>query len=1091
MAASANRHDDLEYPRHSRSPPASKQHKHISTVQLPEGACNYRDLNAGPKPPGCGCRRFWIAPTFGRVGLGLSQPSEPWCACGHHACYHAEKRESTRANGKSVTSSLTSKESLGNPRTTIEWPPASETTQPWLRRGVQLADLDIAHEQIQSAPRLLSGPSGHPQVPSFHLTSSELRGHAHYSGSVGLGLDLQRGIYAARKVTQSPTVADAASLGDEIPSTRQPSTDDRVSPSNAFMRHISNTRRDFPRPDTNTTSAALVGLGLGDLPQSATEVATPSVSAVSNVTDAAHLIQDASEVVNLLEQGVTTVEAPRDHQARNGHRASQASLKEDMNGSTQTVRDALRQIPAALQRLGPLLESLQTQVARNPDISIHESIISLVKRMDALENASFNHLPPEQVHERFQDIDVRLSELEAKTDEHGRLIAGLKPDSERSASYVSTKKKALENTSFTSYTSGQSLDSATSSALIAAAIDRVEAVERLKAVEDRLDTLETLQLPSLSLPWRVEVVIMPWGEDLRGIWYRDTDFKSLATTQDNQEFTQAHSGKGHTKASASLAESGWNERSIQDWANNDDEKLWPKAAGVNGVVYHRLKSRGLVRDITLTGPGARDVAVAITKAFGELLETITRPPESEAMDEDVDEDELFGLTAPILPLRKIHKSSCLRFLSGAELVTPTLWNAEFLASGVLMRASAGQKRLFVTTKSGYIQHSTAGWTWAGLRQLPRVHDPASQSTAAQSVPEADAMEPCWKHHPALDDSTSAGTSFYSTANDSAYVEARALTQASQSNESHEHRPVDLRAASTSRQLQPITPVSEFPPTLGSQHHRTSRTLSTSLSEAAILGKSKTGSLPQAPRPTSQQSKRRIRSFEQAANPALIAILPSFVPSPAKGSIRLTRIKKRRRITRSKSASSAEFTTQSSGQFEAQSLPPEADPHLVLQHLQEVIPQGGEIMPLSHFWPRSRSRETAQSLPVDGATATVGAERQVQGRVADKRGVTPSAYATPFSGTVAGFGDHDEDYLPSESGDEDWGGVDDGLTSDTDAHEIDDDMSEDGSEEGRESEHEDNDEHEPSDDEDSDMVQDEDDDDDMLSSEDEDELQLQG
>jgi hypothetical protein len=119
---------------------------------------------------------------------------------------------------------------------------------------------------------------------------------------------------------------------------------------------------------------------------------------------------------------------------------------------------------------------------------------------------------------------------------------------------------------------------------------------------------------------------------------------------------------------------------------------------------------------------------------------------------------------------------------------------------------------------------------------------------------------------------------------------------------------------------------------------------------------------------------------------------------------------------------------------------------VLQHLQYAIPHGSELLPLGHFEPRSRHQGRQPSGSADGSNVVQSASRTFGQAATEKRGVTPSAYATPFSGTVAGIGDQDEDYMPSESGEDDWGGVDeDQFSSNTDEHEIDDDMSEDESE----------------------------------------------
>jgi hypothetical protein len=663
--------------------------------------------------------------------------------------------------------------------------------------------------------------------------------------------------------------------------------------------------------------------------------------------------------------------------------------------------------------------------------------------MDTLENASFHQLPPEQVHEQFQHMDMRLLELETRTDEHSRLISAFDPGSSDQGSQTRSKKVLNENASFTSNLSGHSLDSATSSALIAAAIDRVEAEERLKAVEDRLDTLEALQMPSASLPWEVEVVLLPWCQDLQGLWHDFKDIGKPDTIQDDEDWTQARTAKSTSRASISLGESGWSEHAIQKWADDEDARLWPKACGVNSIVYHRLKSRGLVRKVTLTSSGARDVISTISRGFGELLDNILHTCAHDRTDEDRDADDHMGLAAPFIPLRKVHKSSRLRFLTDTELVTPAVWNAEFLGAGVLMRAPGGQKRLFITTRAGYVQKEANGWTWSRLRQLPRIHDPDSQRPKNEDVPEADAREPCWKHHPAIDGAPSAQSSFHSP-----FIEE--LERADREYATNRSRHVSdggtrvtiEKEVASPRMHQPITPTSEFPTTQTSSHYQRKLRRLSSLSDAALPSKAKTDSLPQLIRPISQQAKRRIRSFEQATNPSLIAVLPTFVPSPTRGTIRSMRIKKRRRMNRSESVSSAGSATQSTGRADIQSLNPEADPEQVLRHLQDVIPHGGEIKPLSHFEPRSRDGVKQHSPSFEMDAASHGTSRNVGVRATEKRGVTPSAYATPYSGTIAGAGELDDEYLPSDSAEEeDWAGVDEDQAASNSDDDMDDDDSE--------------------------------------------------
>lgn len=92
------------------------------------------------------------------------------------------------------------------------------------------------------------------------------------------------------------------------------------------------------------------------------------------------------------------------------------------------------------------------------------------------------------------------------------------------------------------------------------------------------------------------------------------------------------------------------------------------------------------------------------------------------------------------------------------------------------------------------------------------------------------------------------------------------------------------------------------------------------------------------------------------------------------------------------------------------------------HLRKRVPSGESIKPLSAFTPRW-SKEPPSPFFVVGSAD--GAASESTGVVAftrnEKRGVTPSAYATPFSGTVAAArvgGDTELD-----SGEEDvWEGV---------------------------------------------------------------------
>jgi hypothetical protein len=379
-----------------------------------------------------------------------------------------------------------------------------------------------------------------------------------------------------------------------------------------------------------------------------------------------------------------------------------------------------------------------------------------------------------------------------------------------------------------------------------------------------------------------------------------------------------------------------------------------------------------VKKVDLTKSGAKETQEVISKAFGDLLATLSADDPDHADEENMSDEQgaasILGLKASFIPLRKIHGSSRLRFLAKSEMITPALWTAEFLASSVIMRATGGLKRLFITHRESYLQRNgpdCPSWTWPKLRQLRR-------AGAGDDVEEADARESSWAVHSVLDaPPLSVNTSFGSQASH----HSRPLAETQLNPEQHEEvdaSPPHLKQESVaalsddpffSRPKQPITPLSEFSTQPGSaqhpatphptnahqfvqqpqnqprynlrHHHRTVSVPLTNTSKASSAARA----AQQQPRSFSAQSKR-IRSFETPSNP-LIAQLPSFIPSPA----RRRDSNKRQKLDRPSAPAEEQ-------QF---------------QHL------------------RSRSASIGVTYGVIG------------GGGGGKRGVTPTAYATPFSG----------------------------------------------------------------------------------------------
>jgi hypothetical protein len=1098
-----------------KSPPSSRPKDNTSRRRaLPSGPCNYRDLSTGPKPPECGCRRFWwTGEAYTAQEEENVQHDTPWCVCGHHACFHDFVERFARGHaisqqsispsmapprvGPAIAGLTNRQQDINGGRNTAQSlsgsarpglrglddiQPVSTFSTPGRISALHTQDIGKKREIQQHGNQVATGDeqgktntvpsevstSCVPRIPSMYLlNSSELRPwsgyeaqastHAHdpnrhegagfYSGRYdALGLMIQDGAQGGRHASPSPTVADAASVNADVPanesqlvvpSTREASSGDSVrniSPDTGFMqrvlasRHVQSLDVNFPRHFNM----------FEDLIQSATEVATPSINNTPDFRRLEQVVQETQGLVNTIVDGNGT--APVN--SRNSANAAATVTTQPaqafpepfslLTSPLESVQEAMKKIPLTLQQLTPLLTSLQDYLARNPDISIHESINSLTRRMECLENSSFNIIPPEQLQDQFENFDGRLIELDNRVDDHDRMLVAFDPDNEGP---VRRLRAVKENTSFGS---NRSLASGSSSALISAAIDRVETEGRLKAVEERIDSLEKLQLPSLALPWEIEVVLLPWGREMKGMWYPPTELIKPGMTQDSDPWTQGRSARSMSRNSMSLGaeDSVWSDQAIHNWADNAEDWLSPKACGTNGVIYHRLRSRGLVKQITLTSPGAHDTRESISKAFGDLLGTISgkhgQGKTTQSSEEQAQEDSLLGLNAPFIPLRKIHRSSRLRFLTPDEMVTPALWTAEFLASGVFMRAPGGQKRLFITTRNAYLQPSdedVPSWTWQRLRLLARMPAP-DEDAQAEGVPEADAREPCWAYHPSLDVPPSVHSSFAShtshVSNSFAQEsvqevprEMQGVESSSQSEESEADSEDPIAA------VQPITPTSEFP-TQRSMLQRGTRTTSNPLTEASYSAPQPNTQLhPSRILQHPQISKRRISSFSHSSNP-LIATLPTFIPSPSKSRSRLS---KRPRLTRSRSRSASAEVNDSveSSQHSVTSLDPNIDPTVVLSHLRERVPSGEAIMPIWAFTPR-RSKEPHSPFLVEGSDTGVGAsqsttnrERVVSGGRVDKRGrnITPSAYATPFSGTAFVSGNAEAD--SADEGDN-WEGV---------------------------------------------------------------------
>jgi hypothetical protein len=655
------------------------------------------------------------------------------------------------------------------------------------RTGISEANGPGRMLQSRDTPTQVSS-SGLPGLPSMCLLSNDRRPAAvdearHAAnqprGSVaGLGLSLlnmesMRSI--DRQQSASPTIAD-----DSVPPPLQrafteperASTRDNSVPVDA-IRLLSDLRGPFEQiKDFNRNLQFDVAgdtipntLDPHDFIHSATEVATPSARGTPDLAAADNAVQQGKKLIDTLSRLTSSKPGPDNSPKRltEGTSAPGQQPKSPSLQQEEQLQNVLKSAsPQDLQKLVSYLAPLHNLLNTIPNVA--KTIWDLTNRLEVLENGSFNYVQPEDLHQTLEMYDDRLITVEHRLEEHEKMHQALADES----SSVSSSRRRIDN-ALGSFSSNQSLQSTTSSALILAAMERKDKEAELGDIKGRLEVLESAAVPTMLNPWEVEVVLLPWGRELRGIWFSpDQPMHDLTkpTTQDSEEWTQARSLKPAqslqnlrdtdsspnpgAKGLFSDTESGWSSQAISDWASEStDDWLYPKACGANNLVYKRLLSRGFIRNVTLHSANARDIQATLSHAFSDVMEWLQFT--------DRDEDQMVAahpaLRASFIPLRKVMKESKLRFLTPSEMSSSAHWSAQFLAAGVVMRVSGGKRRLYVTQREAYVQRSDemgSSWTWPELRQLPR-HQPGQDEPMEGNdeqcapVPEADAKEPCWQY----------------------------------------------------------------------------------------------------------------------------------------------------------------------------------------------------------------------------------------------------------------------------------------------------------------------------------------------------------
>ncbi|KAF4466454.1 hypothetical protein FALBO_6695 [Fusarium albosuccineum] len=370
----------------------------------------------------------------------------------------------------------------------------------------------------------------------------------------------------------------------------------------------------------------------------------------------------------------------------------------------------------------PRAAMFNAAVSRRAFKNLSDTVSGHDQRLDRLETVSFTAPGHEDCHEKHDHADIRITDLESRVDEVEKLVN--------------------DNNSVVSRRADDASVVSVSTSITSRPTHSQELWSQVQSLQAQVVHLQSL-MPSPSHPFEVEVVFLPFP--LKKVWQEAQQFKNEPQIS-NDDWTQLPM----THSTATLR----SETSLYpDWTNSDQDLKWrlPKACGDKSVIDRRLRSRGLIKTMSVKGSDARSVTMAINTAFGQVfreMNIFARPQTTEPRS-----SAFLGLQSTWVPLRKIHKDSRLRFLSPAEMMTPAIWDVQFLTS-VMMRAS--EPRLFITHPDAYLQDLQAweqGWTWQMLKEMNRVVPDVSTSQADNT-----ASEECWSFVEQLDEPPSAHNS---------------------------------------------------------------------------------------------------------------------------------------------------------------------------------------------------------------------------------------------------------------------------------------------------------------------------------------------
>lgn len=239
-----------------------------------------------------------------------------------------------------------------------------------------------------------------------------------------------------------------------------------------------------PRPEVGESSTGInhtrTSASLID-DRSSTEIApSPSVTGSPAIRAIDHINQHPKVAMQSLELESRTTH--HDGVGESYRLRSRPPAQEIMSGHRSTVEQLSHELP-----------TLRATMLSVPDFQA--AFAGIYARLEAMEHISSTYDVPEDMMERLErleSVEARSAELESRLEE----LEHLKEIVETRSTTVSIERRVRE------YEDEHLM----------------QKEARLEHVEKRLLGLESREAPSRKSPWQVEVVVLPYGRQLHGLW---------------------------------------------------------------------------------------------------------------------------------------------------------------------------------------------------------------------------------------------------------------------------------------------------------------------------------------------------------------------------------------------------------------------------------------------------------------------------------------------------------------------------------------------------------------------------------------------